>query len=232
MSLDVIENLNQFADASRPANSGVRFSESDLALKCDANMTREGPLYRLITLCVVWMLFPLGLRPATAQQRRESKVPEQVVRLLLRDEGIRDVLGFKHEYTIEGLAKRLTAEPTDLNRYGKPEIIVHGINDICGAQNCYYWIFRRAGKGYRLLLDAGFIQYVKPQKTLSNGYRDVMGAMHGSAWAHDLTLYKFDGRRYRRAGCFSETYRRRDKSGGFREVRRPIITRRKCNAEQ
>ena len=129
-------------------------------MKISVSMTGEvvKALYRSVALCAVCVLLALGAQPATAQRRRESKVPEQKVRLLMRDQAIKDVLVFKSEYSTRGLAKRLTAELIDLNRDGKPEITVRGVDDICGAHNCYYWIYRRAANGYRLLLDAGFIQ--------------------------------------------------------------------------
>ena len=52
--------------------------------------------------------------------------------------------------------------------------------------------------------------------------------MHGSAWDSGLTLYKFDGRRYRRVACYQRTYRYRDRRGNFRELRRPRVTPEKC----
>jgi hypothetical protein len=112
------------------------------------------------------------------------------------DEEIKQFLKEKND----GLAKYLTAYPVNLNRDGRPEIVVHGINEICGANNCYTWIFQKVGNGYRMLLDAGFIQQIEPQRKYTKGYCDVIGSMHGSAWDSDLTLYKFDGRKYRRAG--------------------------------
>jgi hypothetical protein len=119
----------------------------------------------------------------------------------------------------------------DLSRDGRTELVVHGINEICGANNCYTWIFQKAGNSYRMLLDAGFIQQIEPQKTYTNGYHDVIGAMHGSAWDSELTLYKFDGKKYRRAGCFFRTYRYKDKRGLFRDSKRPIVSRVRCDVE-
>ncbi len=126
---------------------------------------------------------------AIAQERRTVKVPQEIVRQLGKERDIKEFLEDRQEYTNDGLAKYLTAEQVDLNRDGKSELIVHGINEICGANNCYTWIYRKVGNSYQMLLYAGFIQQIEPQKTFTQGYRDVIGSMHSSASDSGLTLY-------------------------------------------
>ena len=85
--------------------------------------------------------------------------------------------------------------------------------------------------GYERLLAAGSIQTIEPQPTTSRGYRDIITAMHGSAWDSDLRLYKFDGREYRRSGCFFRTYDYLDIHGRMRELKRPRITPAACRPD-
>lgn len=180
--------------------------------------------------CALGLLMALGPAPAAAQ-RRGVKVPRGIVRQLARDENVREFFEARPELAGDP-AKFLAAESADLDGDGGPEFIVRGINQICGANNCHHWIYRKAGGGYRLLLYAGFVQQIEPQRGATKGFRDLIASMHGSASDSDLTLYKFDGKRYRRAACFFRTYRYRDGSGRFRDRRRPLVTRTKCETER
>jgi len=194
--------------------------------------------YRVIALnisilCALSVLFTFEAKRTSAQHRREVKVPQEIVRQLMKDEEFKDDLEYKHEYTIEGLSKRLVAELIDLNRDGKSEIIVHGIGDTCGPYWCANWIYHKTSADYQLLLDAGDIQDIEPQKTFTNGYRDVMAARHGSAFDSGLSLYKFDGKQYRLKACFERSYRNyEDRRGHLHVSKRPKIARVRCEAEQ
>jgi hypothetical protein len=177
-----------------------------------------------MTTCVVVsaICFTLTLQPAfaLAQERQNLVVPRQIVEQLIKD----TVLAQFVQRRGDGTAVNLIAEPVDLNRDGIPELEVHGIGSICGINNCVTWIYRRMGRRYERLLAAGGIQTVELQPTVNNGYHDIITAKHGSAWDSDLTLYKFDGREYRRTGCFFRTYHYLDTHGQLRELKRPRIT--------
>src|SRR5687767_11279057 len=159
----------------------------------------ESCLLSAAAICATCML--LATKPALAQNRRTVEVPTEIVQQLMKGED-REFIQLKPD----GNAGNLVAEPIDLNKDGKPELWVHGIGpSICGAANCVTWIFRKAVSGYQMLLDAGTIQQIEPQKTITNGYRDIIASMHGSAWDSGLTLYKFDGKQYQQAGCYFRT---------------------------
>ena len=187
---------------------------------------------KISIICALCSFFVLLAQVSMAQHRRKVKVPDGIVRQLFKDETYKDELERKHEFTIEGLANRLAAEAVDLNRDGKPEIIVHGINDVCGPYWCAHWVYRRTANGYQLLLDAGDIQDLEPQNTFTNSYRDVMAATHGSAFDSGLSLYKFHGSRYQLKGCYLRTYRYEDNHGHMQDWKRPRITHIKCEAEE
>jgi len=151
----------------------------------------------------------------------------------MKDDEFKNALERQHEYTFEGMAKRLVAESVDLNRDGRPELIVHGINDICGPYWCANRIYRKTRAGYQLLLDAGDIQDFELQKTFTNEHRDVIAASHGSAFDSGLELYKYDGKRYRLKACFERHYNNHEDSQGRLYVsKRPKITPVKCETDQ
>jgi hypothetical protein len=181
-------------------------------------------------LVVAVLSIALTFLPASAfaQARRGVAVPRQIVEQLVRERAPLELV----ELWKDSLPTSLAAEPLDLDGDGIPELEVHGINAICGANNCVTWIYRQTASGFERLLAAGTISTVEPQRTVSHGYRDVITAMHGSAWDADLTLYKFDGRAYRRAGCFSRTYHYLDTHGHVHELTHPRIAPRACRPDE
>ena len=188
----------------------------------------ENRIVALAAVCIICVSSVL-LKPVVAQKRRTVEVPKEIVQQLINDKELKELIKLRPG----GSAENLVAEPIDLNDDGKPELEVHGIGSgICGAANCVTWIYRKTANGYQMLLDADIIQRVEPQKTFTKGYRDIITSMHGSAWDSDLTLYKFDGKQYRRMGCYFRTYRYKDKRGSYHESKRPKITRAKCEQEQ
>jgi hypothetical protein len=182
----------------------------------------------LLTLAFICECFALGTLHAVAQERRRLQVPKEIVQQVMQEEGLKEFVQLRPD----GSAENLVAEQIDLNRDGEPELEIHGTGaGICGAANCVTWIYGKSGDQYQMLLDAGSIQRIEPQKTFTKGYRDIIASMHGSAWDSDLTLYKFDGKEYRRVGCFVRTYRYEDKRGRKREWKRPQITPVECVSE-
>ncbi len=131
----------------------------------------------------------------------------------------------------DSLAAYLRAEPLDLNRDGVPELVIHGIQRLCGASNCIKWIYRRTSAGYERLLVAWGTQTLEPLTSTTHGYRDLRKWQHGSAWDSGVTLYKFDGRRYRQDRCFHYSYSYLDAHDERHELKRPRITPASCGPE-
>ena len=173
-----------------------------------------------------------ALLPASAfgqaHVRRTVAVPRQIIQQLQQNSSEEGELSDLYR---DSLVAYLVAEPLDLNRDGIPELVIRGRNKICGANNCVAWIYRRTTTGYERLLSTGAIQRIEPQATMSHGYRDVMTWMHGSAWDGDLTLYTFDGQRYRRVQCFTYTFRYFDAHGEMHELDRQRTTPAVCPPE-
>ena len=107
----------------------------------------------------------------------------------------------KAKFLKAALATRV--EVTDLNGDGMPEVVAQGMGeeDCSPTGNCPLWIFQRVGNEYRLLLRS-FGQTFTIQKRSTNGYRDVVISMHGSATESELKEYQFSGGMYRKVGCF------------------------------
>lgn len=180
-------------------------------------------------ISVVWASLAFAVKPANAQKRRTVQVPKDIVQQLMKDEDLKESIQLRPDGSVENLV----AEQIDLNGDGKPELKVQGINSgICGNANCPTWVFRKLGSHYQMLLDAGAIQQIRLQNAFTHGYRDIITSMHGSAWDSGETLYKFDGKRYQRVACFYRTYHYQDEHGKIRELKRPKISRVKCEPKQ
>ena len=90
----------------------------------------------------------------------------------------------------------------DLNGDGVLEVVAQGMVECSPTGNCPFWIFQKAGKAYRVLLE-GYGQTFTIQPNRTNGYNDVVVSMHGSATQSGLTDYRYDGTRYMRRGCYN-----------------------------
>lgn len=198
---------------------------TDLALRIFLWKCRRITPIVLSLLCIALGCPPIS---ASAQRTRTTRAPRQIVEELLKDTMWIDMPA----PPIDSVAPDVIAEPLDLNGDGVPELEVLAIDHLCHSNaNCPVWIYRRHGAGYERLLDAGNIVGLEPKKTFTHGYRDIMTTRHGNAWISDLTLYKFDGREYRRSACFSEWDGFQDRRGEWHERKKPRITRVACQPD-
>ncbi|MBI4750674.1 MAG: hypothetical protein HY774_19485 [Acidobacteria bacterium] len=95
-----------------------------------------------------------------------------------------------------GFTKVVSVLPVDLNGDGNPEMIIYGHNCACvGARRCQQWIYVNTKSGYKLVFGPGQVDEITPQKTVTNGYKDLLvGFVSGNdGWQ---VIYKFDGIRY------------------------------------
>lgn len=148
---------------------------------------------------------------------RTVKLPEQFARRVVER-------AFKVDGTVEreqqrvraaveskGAAHFLCAEPVALSRTGKQGLLIHmaDVDDSFGGMYSKpVWVYERTAGGYELLLEdeAGYIAPIAASKNFTNGYRDIRTENHSSATEHEITIYKFDGRRYRPRVCITEAY--------------------------
>jgi uncharacterized protein YqkB len=97
-----------------------------------------------------------------------------------------------------------------------------------GTGNCEFWILREKPGGFDTLLETNMVQMFSIERSSRNGYKDLMTSAHGSAFYSDLTLYQFDGKRYRKTHCAREEYEQRE-DGSISD--KPMITASECDAE-
>jgi hypothetical protein len=149
--------------------------------------------------------------------KRTVKLPEpfarQVVERVFKVDDTDEAVQQRVRAAIE--SKRaghfLCAEPIALSRTGKPGLLIHMAdveNSFGGMYSYPVLVYERTAKGYELLLEeeAGYLSPITALKTFTNGYRDIRTQNHSSAAEHEITIYKFDGRRYRPRVCITETY--------------------------
>ena len=113
-------------------------------------------------------------------------------------------------------------ENLDLKSDGNPEVIAQAVLGCSPTGNCSLWIFRKTDKGYALILDS-FGQTFTVQHTRTNGFADIVVAMHGSATESTLKVYRYDRGRYRRADCYEADWSVLE-GDTVRELNEPRIT--------
>jgi hypothetical protein len=109
----------------------------------------------------------------------------------------------------------------DLNHDGVPEVVAQGVVNCSPTGNCPFWIFRRTRRGYKSLVEE-YGQTFTIQKTSTNGFRDIVVSMHGSATESGLTDYRFDGDVYRETGCYNASWTVLE-GENLRELKEPRI---------
>jgi hypothetical protein len=106
-----------------------------------------------------------------------------------------------------GPGKSVTVQPIQLAADHTRQLLVKGSGlCLCGAQNCKFWIYRKAGSKYQLLLTGTGATKVRTGKGSAKGYRDVISESHASAAETILRTYRFDGSKYQPQQCVNRAY--------------------------
>ncbi|HEV2134998.1 MAG TPA: hypothetical protein VGR47_12240 [Terracidiphilus sp.] len=135
-----------------------------------------------------------------------------------------DVAASKQQWRMT--AAKTQIKLTDLNSDGVPEIVAQAVGEDAGCSptgNCPIWVFIKTDPGYRVLLRADSIQTFTIQPTKTNGFRDLVLAMHGSAFDQGLYLYEYSNGKYRNTACYNASWRRRV-GDEYQDLKRPDIT--------
>jgi hypothetical protein len=110
----------------------------------------------------------------------------------------------------------------------EPPQVVAQVQHLCSPTgNCSLWFFRRTSHGYTLLLDA-IGQGFTVQKTATNGFRDLVVNIHGSATDQGLKVYRYARGRYWRAACYDAEWAPLE-NGVVHRLNEPRITVSPCN---
>jgi hypothetical protein len=120
---------------------------------------------------------------------------------------------------------RVKLIPLDQNR--APEVVAQALVG-CGATgNCPFWVFRKIHRKYKLMLRA-VGQTFTIQNTVTDGYRNIVVAMQGSALDSELKEYRYEDGFYRGVGCYSASWHVRE-GDTVRTLKAPIVTPFPCD---
>jgi hypothetical protein len=110
----------------------------------------------------------------------------------------------------------------DLDNDGIPEAVAQGMVNCSPTGNCPFWVFRKTLRGYKLLVES-YGQTFTVQKTSTNGFRDIVVSMHGSATESGLTDYRYKDGSYHDVGCYGASWTLTE-GDTVRELKVPQIT--------
>jgi len=120
----------------------------------------------------------------------------------------------------------MRVKAVDLGENGAREFVVQDSNDqSCSPTgNCEFWILQQNADKYSVILHRIATQTFTIQSTLTNGFHDIVLGQHGSATESGLTLYRFDGARYRRVACYDAAWTMIGKDDEVHELKEPRMT--------
>jgi hypothetical protein len=151
----------------------------------------------LITAALLISLLP---SVNEGQRRRGSSAPPALLEILDKED--RDCV-----VTGGGLGKSVKVQQIQLAADHSRQILVRGSGFcLCGAQNCLFWIYRKTGNRYELLLTGTGSTKVRAGQKSAKGYRDVISESHASANETILSTYRYDGLQYQLERCVNRAY--------------------------
>jgi thiol-disulfide isomerase/thioredoxin len=155
---------------------------------------------RSIGILIASMFLISILAPAShAQNRARLKAPKALLDAI--DQEDRDCV------VQSGLDKSVTVRPIMLAADHSQQLLIRGSGlCLCGAQNCGFWIYRKIGNKYELLLKGIGSNRVSAGQKSAKGYRDVISQSHASAMESILRTYRYDGSRYQLQRCRNLAY--------------------------
>jgi hypothetical protein len=140
-------------------------------------------------------------------------------------------LGIESEEQLREAAAKTRIKAVDLGDNGVREFLAQGSGvgptppRLCSPTgNCDVWVFRQNADRYTVILHRIATQNFTIQPTISNGFHDLVLGQHGSATEQGLTLYRFDGSKYRRISCYDANWSFLGKDGEYHTRKYPRIT--------
>jgi hypothetical protein len=160
----------------------------------------------------------------------QNELLRQVSEELLRSSSLKDELSETGINDFRCL-ENLTVGRTYLNRDGRAVLLVKGDGPkLCTPTgNCPFWVFREEDTGYKLILEADDVQQYRVGGKSVSGNRDLITSMHGSAFESELSLYRFDGEKYRLDRCGRKSYSYLDAQGLVHIRKKPLVTWGECD---
>ncbi|WP_263355792.1 hypothetical protein [Acidicapsa ligni] len=150
------------------------------------------------------------------QKAHDLTPTDRAALITFLEAAMRPLMGNSEDEIQSASELRHVAEETrlrlvDLNGDGKPEIILQamGLKAGCGATgNCSIWVLERTATGYSQLVQGSTfkVQTFTVQGEQTNGYKDLVLGMHGSASEQTLFLLRYKDGKYYRSGCYDANW--------------------------
>jgi hypothetical protein len=162
--------------------------------------------------------------PKSSAGRGSATLPANTLRLL------------KHKFSSNDSTcpvnpeKDFRVSQVDLDGDGIPELIVFPTGEcFCSPTgNCDFWIYRTTRTELQPILDSDGIQSFKVLTNRTKGYLDISTYSHSSASEGDLKIWKFDGKFYRVAECYEQSWSFNDEKGEQHILKQPRNKRVSC----
>jgi hypothetical protein len=145
-------------------------------------------------------------------------------------------LGIESEQQLQEAAAQMRVKAVDLGGNGVGEFVAQGVGvgseppRLCSPTgNCDFWVIRLNGDRYSVILHRIATQTFTIQPTLTNEFHDLVLGQHGSATDQGLTLYRFDGSKYRRVACYDANWSFLGKDGEYHTRKEPHLTPTICS---
>jgi len=139
-------------------------------------------------------------------------------------------MGIESEEGLRKTAGQAYVKVVDLGDDGGRQFLARGTGEyLCSPTgNCEAWIFRLHDSMCLLILHRPATQAFTIQPTKTNGFHDLVLGQHGSATDQDLTLYRFDGSKYKRVACYDARWDFLGKDDELHTRKEPLLTSEIC----
>lgn len=210
--------------------SNVHVGRTFLSDRSCGNILRsydEGPVKATTVLLIGIVLFSLNakcqddLRQQSVQLSRLPAVEQLAINLAIRHSDRQ--LGQKAADTSVNRSGDASVATVTLGPVNENDLVVTDQSWCSPTGNCSIFVMRPHGNQYRVILEATG-QSITSTARRTNDFRDVQVRMHGSATMSEIKIYRFNGSRYLRSGCYDENFEILDSKGNVHDLDRPHMT--------
>jgi hypothetical protein len=121
-------------------------------------------------------------------------LPDDVLKALEKDERVRTSMESSDPPVQTPPSSWFSASKVHLASQEEDDLVVLAEGELRGANVIMFWVFRKTGQGFELVLEAP-AHDLEIRKRRSNGYRDIEIVAMTASEVHTV-LYRFDGKRY------------------------------------
>ncbi|HLJ86504.1 MAG TPA: hypothetical protein VKZ53_06755 [Candidatus Angelobacter sp.] len=129
-----------------------------------------------------------------ASVTRPTSIPQDVLAILRKDDGVRGALNDEGIQAEQIPASWFSASAIHLGNPNRIDLVVMGEGPLRGANVITFWVFQSASRGYALVLTAPAHDLIV-MNTRSKGFRDIE-LVSMSARQISSVLLRFNGMRY------------------------------------